>query len=241
MISSCGQGWLSLIGGNDLADFEFGAMPPQVSADMLDKLVHAEVATIGHWRLWGFCDTGLSRIDPGKTIVGTAITVSCPLTDNSALHYAIGLVRPGDILVVERMGDRNIACFGDTVARAAQKAGARALILDGPCTDVQGIRAIGFPVWCRGVSGRTTTLEGRGGRVNLPVSVGGVAVMPGDALLCDDNGVLVLNPAEVLAEASKAIEKQVRGKAVLQKIEEGLSLPELSGAKAMIERAKGQS
>ena len=224
-----------------MPDFEIGPIPPQVDAAILEKLVQAEVATIGHWRLWGFCDTGIRRVEPGAAIVGTAITVSCPVGDNSALHYAIGLVRPGDILVVERQGDRNVACLGDTVARAALKAGARALVLDGPCTDVQGIRAAQVPVWCRGVSGRTTIVQGRGGRVNVPVSVGGVVVMPGDALLCDDNGVLVLNPAEAGTEAVKAVERQARSEAILQKIENGASLPELSGAKAAFEKAMAQS
>lgn len=220
-----------------MPDYEFGVMPPPVGAAILDTLSQAEVATIGHWRLWGFLDNGISRVEPGGTVVGTAITVSCPAADNAALHYAISLIRPGDILVVERQGDRSIACAGDAVAFAALRAGARALILDGPCTDVQGIRGVGLPVWCRGVSARTTRVGDRGGRINVPVSVGGVVVMPGYALLCDDNGILALDPAEAHAEASRAIERQARTNTTLRKIESGTSLAELSGAKGIIEKA----
>lgn len=217
--------------------YEIGPLAPQIDPAVLDQLRQADVATIGHWRHWGFCDPAIQRLSPGKTIVGTAFTVSCPAPDNSALHYAISLVRPGDIIFVERPGGSVVACAGAVVLEAAIAAGASAFVIDGPCTDIQELRGAEWPVWCRGVSGRTTKVGELGGRINVPVSIGGVVVMPGDAVLGDDDGLLVMRPEEAAAEAERAIERQTKSGQNVQLIRNGANLADISGARLIIEKA----
>ncbi|GAY22813.1 RraA family protein [Sphingobium fuliginis] len=217
-----------------MSQFEIHPMPPILGADVVEQLSQAEVATIGHWRKWGFPNRAIQRIGAGHTIVGTAITVACPSEDNSIVHHAISLLRAGDILLIDRLGDTEVACWGGGVNHAAKLTGAAAVIIDGPCTDIREIRASGFPIWCRGVSGRTSLPLGNAGRINVPVSIGGAVVMPGDAVLCDDDGLVVLSPDEALSVAQRALEHQARTSRTLASLDEGRSLSELSGAAAKI-------
>ena len=146
------------------------------------------------------------------------------------MHHALGLLRPGDILLVDRLGDDRHACWGGGVTVAAKAAGAKAGVVDGPCTDLEEVEASDFPLWCRGIAPITTRIYDLGGRLNKPVSIGGVAVMPGDAVLCDESGVLVLPPGEAEAEARAAIERQERGLATQDRVAKGEQLGAISGA-----------
>jgi len=112
-------------------------------------------------------------------------------------------LRPGDIVVVDRMGDQRHACWGGGVTIAAKAAGALAGVVDGPCTDLSEIQESDFPVWSRGISPITTRLYNLGGGLNIPVSCGGVPVLPGDVVLADESGVLVLRRDEAEAIAPK--------------------------------------
>jgi 4-hydroxy-4-methyl-2-oxoglutarate aldolase len=147
---------------------------------------------------------------------------------------ALGLLRPGDILLVDRLGDDRHACWGGGVTVAAKTAGAKAGVVDGPCTDLEEVEASDFPLWCRGIAPITTRIYDLGGRLNQPVSVGGVVVMPGDAVLCDESGVLVLPPAEAESEARAAIERQARGLATQDRVANGEKLGAISGATAKV-------
>jgi 4-hydroxy-4-methyl-2-oxoglutarate aldolase len=103
--------------------------------------------------------------------------------------------------------------------------------IDGPCTDLEEIEKSDFPMWCKGLSPITTRLYDLGGAINVPVSCGNTVVMPGDAVLADESGVLVLPRDEVRAEAEKAIQIQLRGKDRESQVRDGLSrLGDLSGA-----------
>ncbi|MCS6853425.1 MAG: RraA family protein [Elioraea sp.] len=214
-------------------------MPQQIPADVVALLERAETATIGHWRHWGFADRGIAPLLRGRRIAGTAVTVQIPGPDSTLLHHALGLVRPGDVLVIDRLGDTRHACWGGGVTAAAKAAGARAAVIDGPCTDREEIEAFDFPVWCRGVAPVTTRLYDLGGRMNVPVSIGGAVVMPGDAVLCDDSGVLVLPREEAEAEAREAIARQERGIAAQARVAAGEKLGEISGASAKVLSALG--
>ena len=217
-----------------MADFDVFPMPTAIAPDLLAQLAHAEVATIGHWRRWGFPHRSITRVSPGATVVGTAVTIACPSEDNTILHHAISLVRPGDILVIDRLGDTEIACYGGTVNLAVKLTGAAGVVIDGPCTDISEIRESGFPVWCRGVSGRTSRMRGGSGRLNVPVSIGGAVIMPGDALLCDDDGIVVLPLQDIAGEAAKAIAHQERVVGTVAALEAGRTLAEMNGASAKV-------
>jgi 4-hydroxy-4-methyl-2-oxoglutarate aldolase len=214
--------------------YEIEPMPPQISAEVIALLEQTETATVGHWRHWGFCDRRIQPLLRRRRVAGTAITVAIPGPDSTLLHHALGLLRPGDILLVDRLGDDRHACWGGGVTVAAKTAGAKAGVVDGPCTDLEEVEASDFPLWCRGIAPITTRIYDLGGRLNQPVSVGGVVVMPGDAVLCDESGVLVLPPAEAESEARAAIERQARGLATQDRVANGENLGAISGATAKV-------
>jgi 4-hydroxy-4-methyl-2-oxoglutarate aldolase len=217
-----------------MAKYEIGSMPAQISAEVVALLEDTETATVGHWRHWGFCHRAIHALLPGRRVAGTAVTLAVPGPDSTLLHHALGLLRPGDILVVDRLGDDRHACWGGGVTVAAKAAGAKAGVVDGPCTDLEEITASDFPIWCRGLAPITTRIYDLGGRLNFPVAIGGAVVMPGDAVLCDESGVLVLGPHEAEAEARHAIARQEGGLATQAKVASGAKLGELSGATAKV-------
>jgi len=209
-------------------------MPAPISAEVIALLEQTETATVGHWRHWGFVDRriqGLLR----RRVAGTAVTLQIPGPDSTLLHHALGLLRPGDILVVDRLGDDRHACWGGGVTVAAKAAGAKAGVVDGPCTDIEEVEASDFPLWCRGLAPITTRIYDLGGRLNVPVAIGGTVVMPGDAVLCDESGVLVLPPGEAESEARTAIARQERGLGNQEKVAKGAKLGDLSGASAKVQ------
>ncbi|HEX7126720.1 MAG TPA: RraA family protein [Thermodesulfobacteriota bacterium] len=209
-------------------------MPEPVPAEDLALLARVETATVGHWRHIGFMHRAIQPLLRGKRVVGTAVTVAIPGPDSTLLHHALGLLRPGDVVVVDRLGDDRHACWGGGVTIAAKTAGAVGAVVDGPCTDLAEIEQSDFPVWCRGLSPITTRLYDLGGALNIPVACGGAVVRPGDAILADESGVLVLPRGEVRAVAEQAIARQERGAAREAEVRAGAKLGELSGATAKV-------
>ncbi len=214
--------------------YDIDPMPSQISAEVIALLEQAETATVGHWRHWGFCDRRIQPLLRRKRVAGTAVTLAIPGPDSTLLHHTLGLLRPGDILLVDRLGDDRHACWGGGVTVAAKAAGASAGVVDGPCTDLEEVEASDFPLWCRGIAPITTRIYDLGGRLNKPVSIGGVAVMPGDAVLCDESGVLLLPPGEAETEARAAIERQARGLVTQDRVAKGEKLGAISGATAKV-------
>ncbi|MFT8244715.1 RraA family protein [Roseomonas sp. BN140053] len=211
-----------------------GPMAPQISAEVIALLQQTETATVGHWRHWGFVDRRVQPVLKRRRVAGTAVTVQITGPDSTLLHHALGLLRPGDVLVVDRLGDDRHACWGGGVTVAAKAAGAVAGVVDGPCTDEEEVEASDFPLWCRGMAPITTRGYDLGGRINVPVAIGGVVVTPGDAVLCDDSGVLVLPPEEAEAEAREAIARQERGLRTQARVAAGEKLGDISGATAKV-------
>lgn len=214
-------------------------MPEPVPTADLELLSQVETATVGHWRLFGFM-RGIKPLLRNRRIVGTAVTLAIPGSDSTLLHHVLSLLRPGDVLVVDRLGDARYACWGGGVTVGAKAAGAVAGIVDGPCTDLAEIEASDFPMWASGISPITTRIQNLGGGLNIPISCGGVVVQPGDAILADDSGVLVLPRGEVHAVATKALEMQTRGGQREASVRAGEArLGDLSGASAKVLAALG--
>jgi regulator of RNase E activity RraA len=212
-------------------------MPAQIPPALVAKLMKVETATVGHWRHWGFMDRGIQPLLRTKRVAGTAVTLAIPGPDSTLLHHALGLLRPGDVLVIDRLGDNRHACWGGGVTVAAKTAGAVAGIVDGPCTDQLEIEQSDFPVWCRGLAPVTTRLYNLGGILNGLISCGGVPVQPGDAVLADESGVLVLPPGEAETVADAALARQERGERNQQRVLTGEKLGDLSGASRMVAEA----
>jgi len=157
--------------------FVLNELPAQIDPSLLDLLRQVEPATIGHFRDTGFMAPEIRALLPGYVrIAGTAVTAQCSGVDTSIVHYALGQLRPGDILVLDRAGDVRHAACGGGVAFAAREAGCLGIIIDGMATDVQELREYGLPIWARGLSTVTGKRLFGHGAFCLPVSCGGVAV-----------------------------------------------------------------
>ena len=217
--------------------YTLNELPPQLPADLVTLLSGVETATVGHFRHWGFMDPGIRALYPDRRVVGTAVTLAIPAQDSTLLHHLLGLVRPGDFLVIDRLGDSRHACWGGGVTVAARAAGVVGGVIDGPHTDTREILAADMPLWSRGASPITTRIYNLGGACNVPVSCGGVSVNPGDAVLADENGVLILPATEAEAVAREALAKQQRGSEMEQRVASGEKLGEISGASAMVLQA----
>ncbi|MFG1201125.1 RraA family protein [Xanthobacter aminoxidans] len=215
--------------------FIVNPMPEQIAPDLVAELEKCEVATIGHVLHSGFVDPDIRAVLPGKRVAGTAVTLRIPHADSTLLHYLTAYVRPGDVVVIERCGDARHACWGGVITNAMKMAGVKAGIIDGPATDFSEIVRVDMPMWCRGPSPITTKLLGLEGALNVPVNVGGQTVSPGDAVLCDESGVVVLKPAEAPAVAARAIAMQEAEVVLLSRLAAGEKLPDISGARAMVE------
>jgi regulator of RNase E activity RraA len=217
--------------------FTLKPLPSQLAPDLVQKLVRAEPATIGHFRDWGFMDPAIRAMQPDVRIAGPAVTVHQPGVDGTIIGYALGQLRAGDVLVVDRCGDTRHAGFGGVVAYAAKVAQVAGGIIDGMGADIGEIRRYGVPVWCRGVSSITTKRIGLGGSLCIPVSCGGVAVRPGDVVIADECGVVVLDPADAEAAADRAIAMQDAEVKTRARLDAGEKLPDISGATKVLEDA----
>ena len=214
--------------------YELNPVPPQIDKDRLALLARAEPATIGHFLHTGFMDPGVRALQQDVRIAGTAVTVRVPGPASSLVHYALGKLRPGDILVLDRCGDMKHAVTGGAVIYAARAAGVAGIIVDGVVTDAGELRRYGVPVWCRGISPITGKMLALGGGFCVPVSCGGVAVNPGDAIVADECGVLVLRPADIEAAANRAIAMQEEEKTTLRRLDAGEKMPDISGVTELI-------
>jgi regulator of RNase E activity RraA len=217
--------------------FTLEPLPPGLDPRLVEKLVRAEPATIGHFRNWGFVDPQIRAMQPDVRIAGPAVTVRAPGFDGTIVGYALGQVRRGDVLVIDRCGDHRHAAFGGLVAYACKVAGLAGVIIDGVATDIGEVRRYGVPLWCRGLSAVTTKRIGLAGEFCVPVSCGGVSVKPGDVVIADECGIVVLDRAEAAAAADRAIGMQDAEAASRARLDAGEKLPDISGATKVLEEA----
>ncbi len=134
------------------------------------------------------------RIKPlkaGLKVVGPAMTVRVPADDNLMIHKALTLVKAGDVMVIDGGGDHACALLGLLMVQTARKLGAAGMIVDGDIRDAAEIRQTGFPLFSAGISPNGPLKEGPG-EINYAVSCGGQAVFPGDIIVADDDGVVVV-------------------------------------------------
>lgn len=170
-------------------------------AELLERLGHVDLPTLGHLLEDGFVDPAVRRLGQPRRMAGTAATLALDAPDATAVNRALIALRPGEVLVVDMRGDHTHAPIGAVTVAAARARGAAGILVDGAVTDVDTLTDphSGLPVHARGTSCLTTKrLDGTGGRHQVPVDIGGVRVAPGDIVLGDANGVIAL-PSAVLA------------------------------------------
>ncbi|MFP1901280.1 RraA family protein [Lonsdalea quercina] len=183
----------------------------KVSSDILDQWRQIETSTLGHLTDEGYL-RGIRPLSPDVRVAGNVVTARLRMPDGGALREALWLSQPGDVLVIDAMEDAERACWGELRTLAAQVKGVAGVIVSGAVTDTRALRALGWPVFCRGISAITTRAQGTGGVVNHPIVVSGVTVRPGDMALADDDGVFILS-AERAAHWLRAVSEKSRADA----------------------------
>jgi 4-hydroxy-4-methyl-2-oxoglutarate aldolase len=195
--------------------------------DLLTRAGRIAPASIGHLRERGFMDPQIELRTGSVRLVGPALTVRLVAPHGGAVHMAIDAAQPGDIIVVDTGGNRTHACWGDGTTIAAKARGVAGVIIDGVATDVQDLRRLGFPVYCRGLSVLTTKATYEDGEVNGRIVCGGTPVAPGDLVLADDNGVAVIPQAEVEPVVRDAERFEEHERAIHARLAAGESLVEI--------------
>ncbi|MER5388193.1 DUF1932 domain-containing protein [Saccharopolyspora sp. NPDC002686] len=167
--------------------------------DVLAGYAGLAVANIGDARdRMGMLDGGIHSLWKGARLVGRARTVSVRSGDNLAVQRAVAVSQPGDVLVINGQGDTSRALIGELIAERAKARGVVGMVIDGAARDVVELERIGFGVWARGVSPAGPYKHGPG-QLDVPVAVGGVVACPGDVVVADDDGVIVVPAAEAVA------------------------------------------
>ncbi len=145
-------------------------------------------------------------------IAGPAVTVQCIVGDNLMIHQAIYIAQPGDILVIDARGHKDTSVWGAIMTKASMLRGIKAVVIDGTTRDIRECKEMGFPVFCLGVV-PAGSQKNWGGNINVAIHCGGVQVSPGDIIVGDDDGVVVV-PASMARDVLDRAKERV-------KIEEG--------------------
>ncbi|HEX3617999.1 MAG TPA: 4-carboxy-4-hydroxy-2-oxoadipate aldolase/oxaloacetate decarboxylase [Solirubrobacteraceae bacterium] len=182
----------------------------------------------------GYVDADLHQAVPGSRAAGPARTVVCGQDDNLMVHAVMAEVQPGEVIVLTMPEPRPVALVGDLLATQAKRAGAAAILVDASIRDVEELAEMGLPIWARWVRVKGARKD-IAGEINVPVTVAGATINPGDVLVLDADGVAVVpqeRVAEVL-EASLAREEKERVKRA--KLRAGETSYELDGLRAVVE------
>ncbi|WP_027213878.1 RraA family protein [Burkholderia sp. WSM2232] len=193
---------------------------PQALPATLDALRELAVSLLSDNMARASGMLGLRPYHRPKPLVGTAVTVRTRAGDNLAIHRAFDFCRPGDVLVIDGAGDLTQALMGEIMASFAESLGVHGLVVDGAIRDVGALRQRDLPVYARGVTHRGPYKNGPG-EINVPVTVGGMVVHPGDIIVGDEDGLLAIPPADVDAVIEGARRQHAKEVTALKSIAEG--------------------
>ncbi|MCT7328013.1 4-carboxy-4-hydroxy-2-oxoadipate aldolase/oxaloacetate decarboxylase [Ralstonia mojiangensis] len=183
----------------------------------------------------GALDAGIKPLHPAMRVAGPALTVDIRPADNLMLHYALLKAKPGDVLVVDAKGFIEAGPWGDVLTAQAMKAGVAGLIIHGAVRDANTITEAGFPVFCRGLSIKGTT-KIQPGKLNVPICIGDVEIQPGDIIVGDCDGVVVVPRLQADKTAAESVAREDKEAQFRQRIEDGATTVELLGLADTLQR-----
>ncbi|MGK5011343.1 4-carboxy-4-hydroxy-2-oxoadipate aldolase/oxaloacetate decarboxylase [Janthinobacterium sp. MDB2-8] len=183
----------------------------------------------------GALDSGIKPIAPGMRLAGPALTVDTRPADNLMLHYAMLKAQPGDVLVVDAKGFLEAGVWGDVFTEQAQRIGLAGLVIHGAVRDAAAMTEAGFPVFSRGLSIKGTGKH-QPGRLNVTVTIGDVGIDPGDIIVGDQDGVVVVRRQEVDAVLLKSRQREEKEARFRQQIRDGATTVELLGLEETLRR-----
>ena len=166
--------------------------PTDISHELVRTLSTFDAATLFEAAgQKGMIDPAIRPAWPGASLCGPVVTVLCPPGDNLMLHHAVTLAQPGDVLVASIHNFVLAGAWGEILTVAAQARGIAGLVIDGAVRDTGAIAPRGFPIFSRGLAIGSCTKE-RFGKINEPLIVGGILVRPGDIVVADVDGVVII-------------------------------------------------
>jgi len=157
----------------------------------------------------GYMSAEIKPIFESAKMVGPAVTVRCPAGGNLVLHKAIDISQMGDVIVVDAQGHKDTAVWGFIMSLSSMQKGIKGIVIDGAVRDVEEVERVCFPVFSRAICGRGPH-KAESGEVNVPIQCGGVPVCPGDLIIGDRDGVVVVprNACKSVLEKTKSIIKK---------------------------------
>lgn len=208
-----------------------------VTEEMRKLFEQIDPSSIGHLTDFGFIKT-LKPFQKDFHFVGNAVTVQLPRVDAVAIHEAIDVVQPGDVLCVSTNGEYDRAPLGEMVGLSYSLKKIAGIVIDGCICDVKALQKMGLNIYCRGISAMTTRAIGMEGLINVPIAIDHVVIKPGDLVCADDDGIVVIDPKYAMELGQKALAKQNREPATVARIKAGESLPHINGLYKYFEQNK---
>ncbi|HEY3765768.1 MAG TPA: 4-carboxy-4-hydroxy-2-oxoadipate aldolase/oxaloacetate decarboxylase [Gaiellales bacterium] len=176
----------------------------------------------------------LRRIVPGSRAAGPARTVRCGQGDNLMVHAAMAAVQPGDVLVLSMPRPEPVALLGDLLATQAHARGAAAVLVDGAVRDVDELEVLGLPVWARFVSVTGAAKEAVGA-IDVPVTLAGQTIAPGDAVVLDGDGAAAVPRADIGGVLAAALAREQHEDQKRAQLQAGALSYDLDGLRARVE------
>lgn len=198
-----------------------------ITAQQLDRLKAFGTATIHEAQgQKGALDVGMKPLDPTLRMAGPAVTVDIRPSDNLMIQYVLTQTKPGDVLVVDAKGFLEAGPWGDILTLAAMNLGIAGLVINGSVRDGNAIIEMGFPVFCRGLSIKGTN-KNQPGKINVPVHMGGVQINPGDIVVGDRDGLVVVAADEVEGGIARSEEREHKEEGIRAALAQGKTMVEL--------------